>query len=140
MRLTKLAIAASVLSALLLVCGALPPALAAAPPDPWWGPDLTVTWTRSDTLAALALASARAQCIVRSEVGNSGNDYDPYSIGDHGTSYGPAQLHDGGLLREYEQWSGGASPFNPVRSVEFVDAALQQGRGANWTAIRQGRC
>lgn len=85
-------------------------------------------------------ASPLVRCIVRTEVGNSGNDYDPYSVGDNGTSFGPVQLHKWGLLAEYLAWSGGASPFNPYRAVEFAEHVVAQGRAANWSGVKWGLC
>ena len=117
------------------------PVAHAGPSDPWLEPPSPVIWTKADTIRALEHASPRVRCIVTSEVGDSGSDYDPYTVGDNGTSFGVSQLHwPGGLLRDYERWSDGASAYNPYRSVEYIEHIVSRGGASNWTAARLGWC
>lgn len=88
-------------------------------------------WTPDDVLASMDTHSSTAACMVRMEVGGVG--YDPYAVGAEG-ELGPVQLHPRGLLSLYEEWSGGASPYDPYTSMDFLDWAIANGYGPQWTS------
>jgi hypothetical protein len=85
-------------------------------------------WTVNDTKAAIAGKSPLVRCIVGAETGGS---YDPYSIGDHGTSFGPVQLHTPGELETFIAW-GGTDRYDPYQSVAFLEYRLANGGRAAW--------
>ena len=81
-------------------------------------------FTPADTKAAIRLAAEEIGVsyrlldrIVRCETGET---YDPYSVGDRGRSHGAVQLHERGLLPHYKRVSGGASAYNPYASVRYL--------------------
>jgi len=93
-------------------------------------------YTPEDTLSAMQMHSDLAACIVRVEVGGGwygGPPYDPNAIGQDGER-GAVQLHPYGLLPLYEEWSGGASPYDPYTSMDFLDWAIEQGYGPQWSS------
>ena len=108
-------------------------------------------FTVADTRAALAGASARARCIVRYEVGGGTAEYVPYApqtIGDAGTSFGVAQLHDSGgmaaserdgLLHDFYR-RGWTDPMNPYQAVAYLDDALDRGLADHWSPVKRGLC
>lgn len=92
-------------------------------------------WTVEDTHLALArYGSARAECIVRVE-----SQYQPYAVGDHGTSFGVAQWHRGGLLEWYFA-QGYTDPFDPYQSVRGLQQALNAGMAHHWSAVTRRGC
>ena len=93
-------------------------------------------WTPADVLAAMATASPRARCIVRTEVGGVG--YDPYAVGRSG-ELGPVQLHPRGKLPEFYA-RGYTDPFDPYQAVDYLDNALQRGQASHWSAVGLGWC
>lgn len=93
-------------------------------------------WTPADVLAAMATASPRARCIVRTEVGGVG--YDPYAVGRAG-ELGPVQLHPRGKLPEFYAL-GYTDPFSPVESIEYLERALARGQASHWSAVGLGWC
>lgn len=98
-------------------------------------------WTPDDTLAALSVASDRANCIVGYETGFT---YEPYSVGRAG-ELGPVQLHPYGLLPEFYSWAArhglDGDPFDPYEAVLYLDWKLQQRYGPqNWTPVLRGLC
>jgi hypothetical protein len=108
-------------------------------------------FTPNDTRAALAGASARARCIVRYEVGGGTAEFVPYApetIGDAGTSFGVAQLHDSGGLTASEQDGmlhdfyrrGWKDPMNPYQAVAYLDDAPDRGLASHWSPVRLGLC
>jgi hypothetical protein len=87
-------------------------------------------YTPDDVLAAMSTHSALAACIVTGEVGGVG--YDAYAVGAAG-ELGPVQLAPFGLLDDYLRWSGGASPYDPYTTLDYLDYALGRGMGPNWS-------
>jgi hypothetical protein len=90
---------------------------------------------RADTLAALDGASARAACIVRVETGGT---FDPNAVGAQG-ELGAAQLRPAGLLPDFYR-QGYDDPFDPYRSVAYLDGALARGLARNWSPVLLGWC
>jgi hypothetical protein len=88
-------------------------------------------WTADDTLAAMDAHGPLVACMVRLEVGGVG--YSPYAVGAAG-ELGAAQLAPFGLLPLYEDWSGGASPYDPYTSLAFMDWAIGAGYGPQWSS------
>ena|SRR3990167_620969 len=93
-------------------------------------------WTPQDVHLAISLASRRAACIVRYEVGGVG--YDPYAVGMSG-ELGPVQLHPRGKLPEFYA-RGYTDPFNPYQALVYLDDALAQGQAYHWSPVVLGLC
>lgn len=100
-------------------------------------PASAAEFSAGDVFAAIDSASestgvARSSIdrVVRCETGGT---YDPYAKGDHGTSFGAVQLHQGGgeLYRFYA--AGYADPFNPYEAVQFLAEEINAGRGSAWS-------
>jgi hypothetical protein len=95
-------------------------------------------WTVSDVHQAILDASnntgvphARLWRIVACETGRT---FDPWSIGDKGTSFGPIQLHvGGGEITRYRAAYPGRSLYDPYATVEFLATAILDGRAASWS-------
>lgn len=127
--------------ALCAMLAAATTAYAGMPDAGWVEPPSPVIWTRDDVFAAMAVSTPRVRCIVRSEIGSTGTNWDPYAVGDYRngepTSFGPAMLHVGGLLEDYDTWSGGASPYNPYRAIAYIEYMVAHGGAYNWHATRE---
>ena len=108
-------------------------------------------FSATDTRLALAMASPRARCIVAHEVGGGtagSAPYAPDTVGDGGTSFGVAQLHDShgtdagagdGLLSDFYR-RGYADPFDPYQAVAYLDDALDRGLARHWSPVKRGLC
>jgi hypothetical protein len=85
-------------------------------------------YDRSDTLAAIDQASADVGIswgyLYRVVGCETGWRFDPYEIGDHGTSLGVAQLHQGGNALPAFYVLGYDDPFDPYQAVNFLAHAL----------------
>lgn len=94
-------------------------------------------FTADDTLAAIDQAASTtgvtASWLARVVGCETGGTFDPYAVGDHGTSLGPAQLHVGGgeLSRFYAQGYG--DPFDPYQAVSFMASEFALGRAGAWS-------
>lgn len=95
-------------------------------------------FTADDTRAAIdqsvaetGVSHARLDQIIRCET--RGQEYNPNAIGDHGTSFGAAQIHRGGLLSHFYA-QGYDDPFNPYQSVEYLARAV----GGEWSYLGIG--
>jgi hypothetical protein len=90
----------------------------------------------SDTLLAIDQASAAtgvARSWLHSTVGcETGWTFSPDAIGDHGTSFGAAQLHRGGELGRF-YLVGFEDPFNPYESILFMAQQFAAGRAFAWS-------
>jgi len=95
-------------------------------------------WTVSDVHQAILDASnstgvphARLWSIVACETGRT---FDPWSVGDRGTSFGPVQLHvGGGEITRYRAAYPGRSLHDPYSSIEYLATAILEGRSAAWS-------
>jgi hypothetical protein len=88
---------------------------------------------------------------VAHEVGRGTERYAPYApdaVGDSGTSFGVAQLHDSsgldgsaddGLLADFYR-RGGTDPLDPYQSVAYLDDALARGLAQHWSPVKRGLC
>jgi soluble lytic murein transglycosylase-like protein len=93
-------------------------------------------YTADDTLAAIDQASAEIGVdpsyllrIVRCE----DPTLDPYVVGDHGTSFGAVQLHQGGgELARFLAW-GYSDIFDPYQSIRFLAQEITFGRARAWS-------
>ena len=87
-------------------------------------------------MVALSMTTERVRCLVRSEVGSSATDYEPYTVsrtGDHGI----AGLHEpnGKLATFYA--AGYTDPYDPGQAVKFLEEQLEAGQGWAWVAARE---
>lgn len=91
----------------------------------------------TDTLAAIEQTSQAwgvSHAWIHRVVGcETGWTFNPYAVGDRGTSFGPAQLHRGGgeLPRFYA--FGYDDPFDPYQAVEFMAREFLAGRASSWS-------
>ena len=87
-------------------------------------------WTVEDVLLRLETASPLARCIVKVETGGT---YNPYAVGDHGTSLGPTQLHSPGKRDDFyaQEYT---DPYSPQESIDFLEAQIAAGNGPAWSA------
>jgi hypothetical protein len=90
-------------------------------------PEAAHAYTPDDTLAAiddvsarLGVSHARLSSMVSCETGGT---FEPSIVGDHGTSFGPVQLHKGGLLEHFHA-QGYIDPFDPWEAVEYLGRVL----------------
>jgi hypothetical protein len=90
----------------------------------------------SDTYAAIDQASTEhgvswtwLHRVINCETGGTMN---PYKVGDHGTSFGAAQLHRGGLLGAFYA-QGYSDPMNPYEALDFTAAQFAAGNSRAWT-------
>ena len=97
---------------------------------------LVPRFTAEQVLLRVASASARAQCIVRYEVGGSG--YDPYVVGGQGEQ-GPVQLHPRGKLVTFYA-AGWTNPQDPDQAISFLEAQLLAGQAEAWSPVLLGLC
>lgn len=94
-------------------------------------------YTAEDTYAAIDQASSESgvsQAWLTRVVGcETGWTFHPGAVGDHGSSFGAAQLHRGGseLTRFYA--AGFDDPFDPYQSVSFMAAEFALGRSSAWS-------
>jgi hypothetical protein len=56
--------------------------------------------------------------------------FDPYAVGDHGTSYGLFQLHRGGLLGLF--YVAHSDPFDPYQAADFTAEVLAGEHDGVW--------
>jgi hypothetical protein len=93
-------------------------------------------YTIDDTLAAIDAASAEtgvsASWLRRVVYCETGGTLSPSVIGDHGTSFGAAQLHRGGLLGTFYA-QGFGDPFNPYEAIAFMAYQFLSGNSFLWT-------
>jgi hypothetical protein len=104
------------LGAAVLVCSSAPSAHAQA------------AFSSDDTLSAIDQASADTgisaallRRIVRCETGGT---FNPYAVGDHGTSFGAVQLHRPGLYWHFLA-VGYLDPDDPYQAVEYLARVLR---------------
>lgn len=96
------------------------------------------SWTVDDTHQAIydaavntGVSYARLQRVVGCETGWT---FEPYSVGDRGTSFGPVQLHlYGGEIGRYRARFPGHSLFDPYASIQFLAEAIVEGRATAWS-------
>lgn len=95
-----------------------------------------MAYDASDTLAAIEQASAStgiAYSWLHRVVGcETGGTFSPTAIGDHGTSFGAAQLHRGGLLGTFYA-TGGTDPMNPYEAISFMADRFAAGQSYYWS-------
>lgn len=92
----------------------------------------------ADTAAALEsvgpiygfAVEQHARSIVWCETGGT---LSPSAIGDHGSSFGAAQLHHGGLLEHFRS-VGYSDPFNPYEAIDYLARAIV----GEWSYLRIG--
>lgn len=90
----------------------------------------------NDTMQALddvstetGISYAWLHRIVKCETGGT---FDPNMPGDHGTSFGAAQLHRGGKLDEFYA-DGWTDPLNPWQAIRFMADEFNAGEAYRWT-------
>jgi hypothetical protein len=91
----------------------------------------------SDVIAAIHQASEEIGVseawLYRVVDCETGHTFNPYAIGDHGTSLGMAQLHmGGGELVRFLAW-GYDSPFDPYQAARFMAQEFAFGRAGSWS-------
>jgi len=67
--------------------------------------------------------------LVRCETGGT---FRPDMVGDHGTSFGPMQLHAPGELNTFYRL-GYTDPSNPYEALDYAAQAILAGRGPRWS-------
>lgn len=96
-----------------------------------------VAYGPAHTLDALdRYGSPWSRCVVGYETGWT---WDPNAVGDHGTSFGAAQLHSPGLLDDFYA-RGWDNPFNPYQAVVYMEEARSRGLSSHWTPVKRGLC
>lgn len=92
-------------------------------------------FTVDDTQAAIVRASSTTgvseswlRRVVRCETGGT---FRPDAVGDHGTSFGIAQLHRGGLLSAF--YAEYDNPFDPYQAAEFMARQFLNGGAHYWS-------
>lgn len=73
----------------------------------------------ADAAANHGVSEAALMRVARCETHGS---FDPYSVGDHGTSYGLFQLHRGGLLGLF--YVDHSDAFDPYQAADFAAAVM----------------
>jgi hypothetical protein len=83
-------------------------------------------WTSDDVQASIDDAGLRygvSTSWLRRTVGcETGQTFEPSLVGDHGTSYGPAQIHRGGLLAHYLTIY--SDVFDPYEAIPYMARAF----------------
>lgn len=120
-RFARLALALAIIAAL---------AFALMRPMPARAAPLEGVYTPADVHAAIEIAAEKYGVawwlldeIVDCETGGT---YDPYSVGDGGTSFGPVQINLRGLWTHYKRVTGGASTYNPYAAIGYL-ASVEAG-------------